>query len=118
MWVSKACELGIPARAVHQSISLPARPAVAETEPQDAVTLTVVGSNVVGTGNAVLKRHASRLAAAANVQLLSVRFDSAARDAILLGASLWPDLSDPDVGEAIWNYFLEPATRQRAAVAR
>ena len=77
-----------------------------------------MGSNVVGTGNAVLKRHASRLAAAANVQLLSVRFDSAARHAILLGASLWPDLSDPDVGEAIWDHFQDPATRQRAAVAQ
>ena len=77
-----------------------------------------MGTNVVGTGNAVLKRYASRLAAAANVQLLSVRFDSAARDAILLGASLWPDLSDPDVGEAIWGHFQDPAMRQRAAVAQ
>ena len=118
MWMSKACELGIPARAVHQSISLPARSAVAEADPQDGVTLTVVGRNVVGTGHAVLKRYASRLAAAANVQLLSVRFDSAERDAILLEASLWPDLSDPDVGEAIWNHFLEPAPRPPAAVAQ
>ena len=118
MWVSKACELGFPARAVHQRISLPARLPVAETEPQDAAILTVVGNTVVGTGNAVLKRYASRLAAAARVQLLSVRFDSAARDGILLGASLWPDLSDPDVAEAIWDHFLERATRQRAAVAQ
>jgi len=118
MWVSKACTLGIPARAVHQSISLPVRSAVAEIEPQDAVTVTVVGDGVVGTANAVLKRHASRLAAAANVQLLSVRFDRAARHALLLGASLWPDLSDPDVGEAIWNHFSESATRSRAAAAR
>lgn len=117
-WVSKASQLGIPARAVHQSISLRARLAVVETEPRDAITLTVVGNNVVGTGSAVLKRYASRLAAAANVQLLGVRFDCAARHAILLGASLWPDLSDPDVGEAIWEYFQDPATRQRAAVAQ
>jgi hypothetical protein len=117
-WVSKACELGIPSRAVHQSISLRAGLAVVETEPQDATTLTVVGNNVVGRSHAVLKRHASRLAAAANVQLLSVRFDSAARHALLLGASLWPDLSDPDVGEAIWDHFQDPATRQRAAVAQ
>jgi hypothetical protein len=117
-WVSKAHELGIPARAVHQSISLPARPAVAETELQHAVTLTVVGNTVVGTGNAVLERYARRLAAAANAELLSVRFDSAARDATLLEASLWPDLSDPGVGEAIWNHFLEPATHPRTEVAQ
>ena len=117
-WVSKAHELGIPARAVLQSVCLPARTAVAKAEPQDPVTLTVVGSTVVGTCNAVLKRHASRLAAAANVKLLSVRFDSAARDATLLEASLWPDLSDPDVGEAIWNHFLEPAMHPRAAVTQ
>jgi hypothetical protein len=117
-WVSKACQLGIPTRAVLQRISLRARLAVVETEPQDAITLTVVGSNVVGNGHAVLKRYACRLAAAANVQLLSVRFDSAARGALLLGASLWPDVSDPDVGEAIWDYFQHPATRQRAVVAQ
>lgn len=116
-WVSKACELGIPARAVHQTISLPCR-ALAEAEPQDAVTLTVVGSDVVGKGHAVLKRYANCLAAAADVTLLSVRFDSAARDAILLGASLWPDLRDPRVGEAICNHFLDQATMERAAVAQ
>jgi hypothetical protein len=118
MWVSKACTLGIPARAVHRSISLAVRSAVAETEPQDAVTVTVVGNAVVGAGNAVLKRHARRLAEAADVQLLTVRFDSAARDALLLGASLWPDLSDPDVGEAIWNHFSDSGARSRAAVAQ
>jgi hypothetical protein len=117
-WVSKAFEVGIPARPVHQHVAFPARPAVAATEPHDAVTLTVVGSTVVGAADAALKRHARRLAAAANVQLLCVRFGSAAHDAMLLGASLWPDLSDPDVGEAIWNYFLEAAMRPRATVAR
>ena len=118
MWVNKACELGIAARPVHQNVSLHARPAAAETQPQDAVTLTVVGSTVVGKADAALKRNARRLAAAANVQLLSVHFDSAGRDAMLLGASLWPDLSDPDVAEAIWNHFVEAAMYPRAAVAR
>ncbi len=117
-WVSKAFEVGIPAHPMHQNVAFSVPPALAETEPRDAVTLTVVGSTVVGTADAALKRHARRLAVAASVELLCVRFNSAARDAILLGASLWPDLDDPDVGEAIWNYFVEAAMRPHAAAAR
>ena len=79
-------------RAVHQHASLTAQPAVAEPEPRDAVKLTVVGAKVIGKADAVLQRNARRLAAAAHVQLLCVRFDCRAPDAILLGASLWPDL--------------------------
>jgi hypothetical protein len=117
MWVRKAFELGIPACSVRQTISAATRSAIAEAEPDEAVAVTVVGDTVVGTAGAVLKRHAVRLAAAAGVQLLCVRFSSPARDAFLLGASLWPDLSDPKIGEAVWNHFREPATRGRAAAS-
>ena len=117
-WVNKAHELGIRAQPVRQNVSLPARPGIAEAEPPDAVNLTVVGAKVIGNAAAVLKRNALRLAAAANVQLLCVRFSTAGRDAILLGASLWPDLSDPDVGEAVWTYFAEATMHHRAAVTR
>jgi hypothetical protein len=117
MWLGKAQELGIPTRAFHQHASLTGQPAVAEPEPRDAVTLTVVGAAVVGKADAVLQRNARRLAAAARVQLLCVRFDSRAPDALLLGASLWPDLSDPKIGEAVWSSFAAAAMPRRA-VAR
>lgn len=117
MWLGKAQQLGIATRASHQHVSLTAQPAVVEPEPRDAVTLTVVGAAVVGKADAVLQRHARCLAATAGVQLLCVRFDSPAPDAHLLGASLWPDLCDPKIAEAVWSYFADAAMPRRA-VAR
>ncbi|HEX5501094.1 MAG TPA: hypothetical protein VFW96_00645, partial [Thermomicrobiales bacterium] len=65
------------------------------------VTLTVVGDRCLGAGAGALADGARRLAAAAGADLLAVRFGGAGAGAPFLGATPWPDLSAPDVADAI-----------------
>jgi hypothetical protein len=80
-------------------------PAVAETELQDAVTLTVAGS-AVGTADAALK--GMPVAWPQPLALSCCACASTARRAMqFTRRQPMAGLDDPDMGEAIWNYFAE-----------
>jgi hypothetical protein len=65
------------------------------------VTVTVVGDRCVGAVEAGLADQARRLAAAAGVELLSVRFDGPELGSAFLGADPRPDVSAPDLADAL-----------------
>jgi hypothetical protein len=103
-WTQRAARLGIPVRAVRRRVALGAEP-----EPPPAAgascVVTVVGQACVGTADETLKAHARALAAAAGTELLDVRFDGAGPGAVFLGVGLWPDVTRPDIADAILEHL-------------
>jgi hypothetical protein len=101
-WVHAAARMGIPIRPIRRSVVL-----MAEPLPEDAVgelppaIVTVVGERCFGEVDGTLMMHARRLAAATGVSLLTVHFDGPGGDARLLGAALRPDISSPEIADAI-----------------
>jgi hypothetical protein len=63
----------------------------------------MVGDRCFGEGEGALAMHARRLAAATGVNFLAVRFDSAEGSARLLGGDLRPDISSPEIADAIFE---------------
>ena len=112
-WVYVAAQLGIPVSPFHRRVthgsaapsgsgdSLPgARPR--------STMVTVVGDRCFGDVDPSLARHARTLADAAGVDLLAVYFSSPDPDAVLLGADLWPALTNDEVIDAVLAYLLKP----------
>jgi hypothetical protein len=96
-WVIAAERLGIPARPVVRRAGDGIGPASARA----GHVVTVVGSRHFGTDDAVLAQRAYALADAAGVELLAVEFDGPRRDARFVDASLWPDLRDGAIADAV-----------------
>jgi hypothetical protein len=71
----------------------------------DGVSVTVVGEQCIGAVHPSLAGHSRRLAAASGVDLLEARFTSGRQDARLQSVSLWPDVSRPDVADALLDLF-------------
>jgi hypothetical protein len=109
-WVLVAAGLGLPVRPVRRRhtprdrITTPAGAAPTGL-PDDALTVTVVGRRCFGADDDHLAMHARRLAKAAGVDLLAVHFDRHAADARLLGADLWPDVSQPEIADTVAAYL-------------
>src|SRR5262249_22344328 len=77
--------------------------------------VTVVGSRHFGTDDAVLAQRAHALADAAGVELLAVEFDGPHRDARFVDASLWPDLRDGAIADAVSALVRRKGRPPRAA---
>jgi hypothetical protein len=76
-----------------------------------SVTVTVVGDRCFGCVDKVLQLQARRLAEAAHVDLLGVQFSSPEADASFVGATLWPEVTDDGIADAILEYFRCPRPR-------
>jgi hypothetical protein len=103
-WTHRAARLGIPVRPVQRRLALDAEP---ET-PSNAETktaVTVVGRRRLGAAHESLKAHALKLAAASGTDLMDVYFSGEGADAFFLGVGLWPDVSVPEVADAILEHL-------------
>ncbi len=105
-WTHRAARLGIPVRPVSRRLALDVEPTAALSPPtspsaEATAVVTVVGERCLGTAHETLKAHARKLAVAAGVELLDVHFSGAGADALLLGVALWPDVSVPEIADAI-----------------
>jgi hypothetical protein len=98
-WVFTAVRLGIPARPVRWRLGGSA------DAPEAAFTATVVGDRCLGAADSASAAWALRLARAAGVDLLAARFGEAEAGFELLGADPWPDVSSPEVADAILEYL-------------
>jgi hypothetical protein len=99
-WVSAAAALGIPAKERRRSV--PFTPSGSEEpDAEEIARLVVVGQHVLGDADAGCAADARKLAAAAGVDLMEVRF--AGRE--MRCASCWPDLCDPTLVHAVHAYF-------------
>lgn len=102
-WLLAAARLGIPVRTVRRSLD------PREDSPQDepAFMATVVGERCLGAPDREASAWAARLARAANVDLLAVRFGEGDAGPELLDADPWADVSVPEVADAVLEYLDE-----------
>ena len=105
-WIRFAAGLGFPVQSIRQD----SRDGSATDFEHSSAGVTVAGERCFGAVDSSLADHARRLAAAAGVGLLEVRFNSPDRDGRFVGINLCPDVSVDDVADAIFEYF------QRVAV--
>jgi len=98
-WLRAAALLGIPIAPMRRWVT-PAQGIQRTTAPV-AATVTIVGARAIGDVDPVLTQHARRLSSVAGSELLAVHFTSADAGASLVGADEWPDLSAPDVADAL-----------------
>lgn len=102
--VHVAAGLGIPVRPAEWRIE-PSADVVQVGPAPPGVTVTVVGDGCVGYPDRTLATQARRLADAAGVDLLAVRFEETEAGFWLCDADPWPDVSSPEVADAILSYF-------------
>jgi hypothetical protein len=98
-WIRAANRLGIP--AVPAMLGTRRTRRVCDEGEDGTTSVVVIGRQHVGTADPVLVAHAHALADAAGVDLLSVRFDGDGSSARFVAASLWPDLDDTRVSDAV-----------------
>lgn len=103
-WTQRAARLGIPVRPIERRSALGTEPTPPSTFEVRA-TVTVVGAHCLGATDETLRRHARRLAAHANVELLDVFFDGDDAGASFVGVSLWPDIGSPEVADAMLEHL-------------
>ncbi len=99
-WAALAARAGLRLPWTRQSYP---RPVAAW--PAEAALVSVLGERTFGDVAPALAEQACRLAARAGVELLAVAFDGAGPDAAFVGAHLWPDVSQPDLAEALLKRF-------------
>jgi hypothetical protein len=93
-WVRAAAQMGIPAQTRRQVPNGNAVPIAEET-----LEVIAIGEQCFGFDDSVLRERTLKLAKAANVDLLSVRFS--ADEGSFFSANVWPSLADPAVLEAV-----------------
>jgi hypothetical protein len=102
-WARLALDLDVPVAPMRRELR-PGQPAPAPELPQGtAIRIDVVGPTILGHAHPRLRSHARRMADAAGMALLGVRFDAQDRDARFVGADPWPDLSDGRIGDAMMD---------------
>ena len=101
-WAYAASRAGMRVRPVHRRVAFPADAAPAVTE---SITVTVVGERCLGQADTTVMTGARRLARAANVELLTVRFSGLGPDATFLGADPWLDLTSEETASELLEYI-------------
>jgi hypothetical protein len=109
--VIAAERLGIPARTVVRR----AGDSIGTAAARPGHIMTVVGSRHFGADDEVLAERAHALADAAGAELLAVEFDGPRRDARFVDASLWPDLRDGAIADAMLALVRHKGRPPRAA---
>jgi hypothetical protein len=103
-WVHFAASLSIPVCPVHRKTRQVTE--AAEVNSLDpGYTVIVVGGLSFGAPNKTLADYAQRLAWASGVNLLSVHFSLIEETFRLASVDLWPDVTVPEMADAILEYF-------------
>ena len=103
-WVCAAGRAGIPMRPIHRQV-LRTPTSESRVPETGTVGVTVVGDRWFGPVDQALAGQARRLAVAAGVDLLEVRFSGAEAGSQFISANLWPDLSPVGVADAVLEYL-------------
>lgn len=105
-WVYAAAQVGIPVHPLHRRVSLGSQPgsAVSHSKP---VTVTVLGDRWFGSVAPEVAIQARRLADAAKVELLAVRFSGPDPGCSFVSANIWPEFGSDDLLDALLAYLNE-----------
>ncbi len=104
-WAYAAARFGLPVRPVRRRV-VGQHDAPAATDPPP-LTVTVVGERCIGPVDPALAAQARRFARAVGVDLLAVHFSGPEPGAEFIGANLWPDVSEPEIASATFEYLSE-----------
>jgi hypothetical protein len=110
-WVHAAARLGMNVRPLRRQVRYTGETPPAEAELTSATTaVTLVGKRLLGTVDEQLAHFTRRLAEVASVALLTAHFSGPKADARFLHASTWPDITQPEIADALLEYFLAVGT--------
>lgn len=107
-WIATAARLAIPVEPICRASSA-CRPYTDDDSPPPGVPVTVIGDQCFGSVEPGVAHDARRLARAAAVDLLELRFTGPDRGSRFIDASVCPDLSAPAVADAVFERFQEAA---------
>lgn len=118
-WIHRACRLGIPVARSEWHVVRDLRRKVIQpvTGESSTASITVVGSQIIGHAAPRVVQYARKLAQAAGLDLVSVRFSSPNDDARFLDASLWPNLADRTIAAAVMRHVMRQCPSARREVA-
>jgi hypothetical protein len=100
-WVRFAAHLNVPVVPIHRH----APQNTPDSPDSSAAEVVVIGDRCVGAVHPVLADRARLLAKAAGVELLLVYFNGPGPESKFVTASLWPDLWQTEVTDAILDFF-------------
>lgn len=101
-WVHLAVQLGIPVRPVHRKVPCGSD----DSSQQASCEVIVVHDRCFGGASPTLFARARSLAKTAGVDLLAVHFTGPGPESQLVGASVWPDLTSPELADAVLAHLL------------
>lgn len=110
-WVQTAARLGIAVRPVHSYCALAVPGTELPDSPSESIAVTIVGRWSSDSVDPVLAEQAHCLADAVGVEMLVAYFSSCEPGSYFLGASLWPDIADAAVADAMLTYLYKGVTR-------
>ena len=108
-WLRAAEAVGVSTRFARRGLGAAASEARPGLQEAEVARVTVVGRQCFGAISAELADKTRALAELAGADLLGVTF--LAQGDEFLGADLKPDLSAPEIGEAVLHYFLGGGSR-------
>jgi hypothetical protein len=110
-WIAAAARAGLALPWATRSYPPPAdAPPPTFALPEGGVQVTVVGDRCLGDVHPALAEGSLRLAALAGAELVAVQWSGPDAGATFLGAHLFPDVSAPDVAEALLARFRRAPT--------
>ena len=116
-WIHRACRLGIPvARSEWCVVRGRRTKAIQPVRESTTAGITVVGSQIIGHAAPRVVQYARRLAQAAELDLVTIRFSSPNDDAQFLDASLWPNLMDRTIAAAVMGHVMRQCPSVRSEV--
>jgi hypothetical protein len=110
-WVHAASQEGVPVVPARRRVPYDNNPPAA-SRYAPPVTVTIVGKKCFGPKDRFMHDGARRIARHANVELLAVSFVGSGKGARFLSASLWPDISAPDVAAAVQEHLVGRSRRR------
>lgn len=118
-WIHRACRLGIPVAKREWSVVRGLRTKAIQpiTGESSTADITIAGSQIIGNAAPRVVQYARKLAQAAELDLVTVRFSSSNNDARFLGASLWTNLADRTIGAAVMRHVMRQCPSIRSEVA-
>lgn len=111
-WVHVAARLGLNVRPIRRQVRYTSETPAADAESSSASTaVTLVGKRIIGKVDEQLAHFTCRIAEAANIALLTAHFSRSEADACFLQASTWPDVTRPEIADALLAYFQDERSR-------
>lgn len=120
-WIHRACRLGIPVARSEWCVARGLRTKAIQPvggEPSTA-SITIVGSQTIGRATPRVVQYARRLAQAAELDFVTLRFSSCDDEAQFLDASLWPNLAERTIASSVMRYVMRqcPSIRREMVSA-